>query len=74
MKQLTYDKYGCRVIQKLLEKVPQNLHDIILKDVKGIVLETLHDEFGNHVVQRIIFNSPQWAQKSDEACTPYTER
>jgi hypothetical protein len=37
--------------------VPQNLHDIILKDVKGIVLETLHDEFGNHVVQRIIRHS-----------------
>ena len=50
VRQLAYDRYGCRVMQRLLQVMPINSHHDILKAVEGIIVETMYHEFGNHVV------------------------
>ena len=52
---LAMQMYGCRVIQKALEACrPQALVPLV-REFDGSVLECVHDQNGNHVLQVFIY-------------------
>jgi len=46
--------YGCRVIQKALEKVEYDQKLLLSQELRGSVIRCVEDQNGNHVVQKII--------------------
>ena len=51
---LSLHVYGCRVIQKALDELPSRLALDLLCEFKGNVLCCVHDQNGNHVVQKCV--------------------
>jgi hypothetical protein len=45
---------GCRVVQRALEKLPQELRPRIAQELEGHVMKCVQDQHGNHVVQKCI--------------------
>jgi len=54
MVQLSMQMYGCRVIQKALECVDEADLPKMLSEFQNNVLSLIHDQNGNHVVQKCI--------------------
>eukprot|EP00866_Antonospora_locustae_P002071 jgi/Antlo1/2071/2089 len=50
IRRLSYDVYGCRVIQKLLEVTSFDIHN----EFEGHVIDMVRDQNGNHVIQKCI--------------------
>ncbi|KAL0266069.1 UNVERIFIED_CONTAM: hypothetical protein PYX00_011786 [Menopon gallinae] len=50
IRRLSYDVYGCRVIQKLLEVTSFDIHS----EFEGHVIDMVRDQNGNHVIQKCI--------------------
>merc|ERR1719193_1578132 len=46
--------YGCRVIQKAIECLPQNLQANIISEIEPNVIVCVKDQNGNHVIQKCI--------------------
>lgn len=51
---LSFDQYGCRVIQKALEVLPSKEQDILVLEVRPQVMQCVEDSNGNHVIQKIV--------------------
>jgi len=51
---LSLQMYGCRVVQKALEVVEDSLLDSVLSEFRGNVVSCIHDQNGNHVIQKIV--------------------
>lgn len=51
---LSLHHYGCRVIQKFLEVLPQEAKSAIAYELDGHVMKCVQDQNGNHVVQKCI--------------------
>jgi len=51
---LSVQMYGCRVIQKALEVVDDNLQSRLIEELKGNVIKCVTDQNGNHVIQKCI--------------------
>ncbi len=54
MVMLSSQMYGCRVVQKALEKVDDESLIDLLAEFHDDVLNCIHDQNGNHVIQKII--------------------
>ena len=56
MVELSHQMYGCRVIQKALERVTPEHQTELVAELRpaGVVLECVKDQNGNHVVQKAI--------------------
>jgi hypothetical protein len=52
--ELSCDPYGCRVIQRLLEKAGSDQRTAILSEVFVILESLVQDQYGNYVVQHIL--------------------
>jgi hypothetical protein len=52
--ELSCDPYGCRVIQRLLEKAGTDQRTAILSEVFVILESLVQDQYGNYVVQHIL--------------------
>ena len=50
------DKYGCRVVQKMMESLPQQLKMDIASEIMDNVIECIEDMNGNHVIQKVVEN------------------
>lgn len=46
--------YGCRVIQKALEVIGVQRLLALVSEFEGHVLKCVHDQNGNHVIQKCI--------------------
>ncbi|KAH9484270.1 Pumilio domain-containing protein C6G9.14 [Psilocybe cubensis] len=46
--------YGCRVVQKLIDYVPESGHKIIIQLLEKDILTCIKNPHGNHVIQKII--------------------
>jgi len=59
MLQLSLQMYGCRVVQKALESLEEDDLSRLLAEFHHNVLSCIHDQNGNHVIQKCIevFNS-----------------
>ena len=53
---LLQDKYGCRVVQKMMEALPQQLKMDIASEIMDNVIECIEDMNGNHVIQKVVEN------------------
>eukprot|EP00554_Chaetoceros_debilis_P004644 CAMPEP_0194088042 /NCGR_PEP_ID=MMETSP0149-20130528/27571_1 /TAXON_ID=122233 /ORGANISM="Chaetoceros debilis, Strain MM31A-1" /LENGTH=887 /DNA_ID=CAMNT_0038771603 /DNA_START=247 /DNA_END=2910 /DNA_ORIENTATION=+ len=51
---LSTQMYGCRVVQKALERVDDDDLIELLAEFHDVVLTYIHDQNGNHVIQKII--------------------
>jgi pumilio RNA-binding family len=47
---MSKDEYGCRVIQKLLSKLPLREQLSLLDTFKGRIMECVMDQHANHVI------------------------
>lgn len=54
MVQLSMQMYGCRVVQKALECVDETDLPKLLAEFQNNVLSLIHDQNGNHVIQKCI--------------------
>jgi len=54
MLQLSLQMYGCRVVQKALETVDEDDLPRLLREFHHNVLSCIHDQNGNHVIQKCI--------------------
>lgn len=56
MLDMSFDKYGCRVIQKILEFAVNKpkIQQTFLAQIKPKILSLIFDQFGNHVIQKTI--------------------
>lgn len=54
MEQLSMQMYGCRVVQKALESVDETDLPKLLSEFQNNVLSLIHDQNGNHVIQKCI--------------------
>lgn len=45
---------GCRVVQKALEKLPQDMKPAIIQELELHVMKCVQDQHGNHVVQKCV--------------------
>jgi len=54
MMQLSMQIYGCRVVQKALECVDESDLPQLLAEFQNNVLNLIHDQNGNHVIQKCI--------------------
>ena len=46
--------YGCRVIQKAVETLPNEFQLQIARELEGNVVKCIEDQNGNHVIQKCI--------------------
>jgi pumilio RNA-binding family len=51
---LTMQMYGCRVVQKALEVLPQYMVRDMVLQLDGHVVACVEDQNGNHVIQKCI--------------------
>ena len=51
---LSRQMYGCRVVQKALECCEPHSLVPLARELSGAVLECVHDQNGNHVVQKLV--------------------
>ena len=54
MLQLSLQMYGCRVVQKALEALDEDELPRLLREFHHNVLSCIHDQNGNHVIQKCI--------------------
>ena len=54
MKPMSMQMYGCRVVQKALEVLDEELLPGLLKEFHGEVLACVHNQHGNHVMQKCV--------------------
>jgi len=54
MLQLSLQMYGCRVVQKAMEAVDEDDLPRLLREFHHNVLRCIHDQNGNHVIQKCI--------------------
>lgn len=55
---LSLHLYGCRVVQKALETLPDYLQAHILTELQEHTLECIKDQHGNHVIQKCFTATP----------------
>jgi pumilio RNA-binding family len=71
MMQLSLQMYGCRVVQKAVETLPEDDVARLLSEFHHNVLCCIHDQNGNHVIQKCIevisSRSRKAVQQNDEA-------
>jgi pumilio RNA-binding family len=71
MLQLSLQMYGCRVVQKVLETLPEDDIARLLSEFHHNVLCCIHDQNGNHVIQKCIevmsSRARKAVQQNDEA-------
>lgn len=57
--ELTFDQFGCRIIQKALATLPiERKKEIVSKYDSKTLIEMMYSEEGNYVIQCIILNLP----------------
>ena len=49
MMELSMQMYGCRVVQRSFEMLPSKHFPTLLQELKGDVVNCIHDSNGNHV-------------------------
>ena len=54
IEQLVYDKNGCHVIQKCIEKTPAKDLRFILEELVGKAHEMSMNKYSCHVIQKVI--------------------
>ena len=54
--ELSKQMYGCRVVQKALEKTTAEQQAALVAELRppGVVLDCIKDQNGNHVVQKAV--------------------
>ena len=57
--ELVIDNYGCRVVQKLFEKVPIEQLETITNEVLRCADELAINQYGNYIVQKIVESGPK---------------
>jgi len=48
--ELTFDKFGCRVVQKQLDHIKPAQYQSLLNGIQGKTLALIFDQCGNHVL------------------------
>lgn len=62
---MSLQMYGCRVVQKALEALPDDNLTRLLEEFHNNVLSCIHDQNGNHVIQKCIEVMNLRAKKAD---------
>jgi peroxiredoxin family protein len=57
--ELSINMYGCRVIQKSMDIIDNDLVKLIFKEIKNYVKKCIEDQNGNHVIQKLIERLPR---------------
>jgi len=70
MLQLSLQMYGCRVVQKALETLDEDHLPRILMEFHHNVLSCIHDQNGNHVIQKCIEVMNSRARKWESVGNP----
>lgn len=63
--QLSLQMYGCRVVQKSFERLDDASLPLLLAEFHNNVLSCIHDQNGNHVIQKCIEVVYEKAKKAD---------
>ncbi|KAI6220297.1 Fem-3 mRNA-binding factor 2 [Aphelenchoides besseyi] len=69
---LTVDKYGCRVVQTLLTRLPLELVHQLVDGMRGFVMEAAVNRHSVHVIHCICQNHTSWLLEKvmNEICEP----
>lgn len=51
---LSFNMYGCRVVQKALDVVDEDAKMDIAEEMRGSVLQCIHDQNANHVISKVV--------------------
>ncbi|KAF8282337.1 pumilio/PUF RNA binding protein 2 (PUF2) [Trypanosoma cruzi cruzi] len=70
LKEYSFHTYGCRVVQKFLEKASSEMRKNILLELKDCMVDCVFDQNANHVAQKIIEVMPEKTQFMTEAFLP----
>ena len=70
MLQLSLQMYGCRVVQKALEALDEETLPYLLQEFHHNVLSCIHDQNGNHVIQKCIEVINTRAKKAEQDGEP----
>ncbi|WRT67370.1 uncharacterized protein IL334_004341 [Kwoniella shivajii] len=54
VEELAKHPYGCRVIQKMFENLPEEMKRTLLNEMHEHTIDLMEDQFGNYVVQSVI--------------------
>eukprot|EP00594_Rhizosolenia_setigera_P005553 CAMPEP_0178950368 /NCGR_PEP_ID=MMETSP0789-20121207/6612_1 /TAXON_ID=3005 /ORGANISM="Rhizosolenia setigera, Strain CCMP 1694" /LENGTH=985 /DNA_ID=CAMNT_0020631083 /DNA_START=193 /DNA_END=3150 /DNA_ORIENTATION=+ len=71
---LSLQMYGCRVIQKALEAIPDEDIILLLSEFHNNVITCIHDQNGNHVIQKCIEVMSMKAKKDTSGAETYSEK
>ncbi|KEG10770.1 pumilio/PUF RNA binding protein 2 [Trypanosoma grayi] len=67
LKEYSFQMYGCRVMQKFLERASLETREEILLELKDSLVDCVFDQNANHVAQKIIEVMPEKTQFVTEA-------
>ncbi|ORC92735.1 pumilio/PUF RNA binding protein 2 [Trypanosoma theileri] len=70
LKEFSFQMYGCRVIQRFLERGSQQTREEILHELRDSLVDCVFDQNANHVAQKIIEVMPDKAQFVTEDFLP----
>ncbi|CBH16427.1 RNA-binding regulatory protein (pumilio family),putative [Trypanosoma brucei gambiense DAL972] len=71
LKEYSFQMYGCRVIQKMLEKASPEKREEVLFELKDCLVECIFDQNANHVAQKLIEVIPEKTQLLVDSFMPH---